>query len=149
MARVRNFRPIYRNVRPPEFKFILSEKGRWGPAWLHRIVWRMVINLGMFRANMDPVVSYRPFLTESATRQIQEMALDYLDEDFHRTDLVAYAGTEAFYELLRERDASGIFYMEEDFGSSQHGFRVVNIPVITLPEIEGVIVVPKAKEFGQ
>jgi hypothetical protein len=51
---------LYEKMIVPRFwktrTFVLSEKGRWGPRWLHRLMLRICTNLGMIQHEKDSAV---------------------------------------------------------------------------------------------
>jgi hypothetical protein len=148
MIRVRNMRVGKPSIRfiPHKSEHRLVKVGRWGPRWLHRLVWTMARNLGMIQhpVEREVIKTWHPVQSDKAIKAIQESALAYLNRDFYREDLVAYVGPEMWMNAMR--DEASCFTIDFQFGRSVGGTserRIMGIPVIVMPEIEGCLVVPR------
>ena len=132
-------------------KYILRENARWGPKWLHRLVIRVAINLGMV-GNMVDAKSER-FLRETvdfADKTLIDTILNVLNECDYSIDepLMVLIGQDQFDQLVWElRDVSSMviapisrskIYGEKD----ENRLTVMGMPVRVLPYFSGIAVVP-------
>ncbi len=134
-------------------EYRLKDAGRWGPRWLHKLVWVAARNLGMLSHPMEreTIRTWRPIENAKAEQAISKACLAYLEQDFYRDDLVAYMGPEMWCNLARDEYMRACFTASVSFGSDRNGQRhqrVLGISVIVLPEIEGCLVVPRPERLA-
>jgi hypothetical protein len=149
--KVQNFRPQIKVqfIRYSD-KFEMRRDGRWGPTWLHRLVWRIATNLGMIfhPCEKETFTTWRPVLNESTSRYIQEATLGYLEEGFYRDDLVCYVGRDGWQNLTMDPNLFAFATVIQDYHTRVHGFqedRILGMPIYMIPTMEGALVVPRPK----
>lgn len=125
----------------------LRMKGRWGPAWLHRLMWRVVNNLGMIEhpTVTEETVDFVDFIPRNVTPFIAEASLQYQRRGYELSDLMAYCGPEFMGLALRDIQHMAL-PVPVEIGSTIRGYRhleIRGIPLVVMPEVKGCIVVPK------
>lgn len=133
-------------------EYRLRNKGRWGPRWLHRLIWRMANNTGMIEHPIEETetVHYASMPT-TAIEYVSACCLAYCQEGFDLKDLVGFCGPE--FIALAAQDFHG-FTLEAPVTIGQGGedgrlrYHVRGVPIYVSPWMEGCIIVPKPGSFG-
>lgn len=123
----------------------IAKVGRWGPRWLHRLIWRAAHNLGMIRHMIDE----RPIRTRivldresEIIKSIQRQAMGWLNHDFYRTDLIAIMG----HEQLDTALSAGQGVHEFEIGRKEPGnrpeHRIAGVRICLIPNMDGCVVIP-------
>lgn len=147
--KVQNFRSkiTLRFIKYPD-KFAMRRDGRWGPRWLHRLVWRMAMNLGMVAHPIgeESVTTWRPVPSKTLQNYIGETVLGYLDENFNRNDLVCYVGRDMWMEATMDPNLYAFAELREEYWTDRGARgRILDIPIYMIPNMEGALVVPRPK----
>lgn len=138
----------YRKVRGPQ-KALKSE-GRWGPRWLHRLIYRMAVNCGMVGnlVNLKYHDTTRFHEVQFNDRMLLASIRQAIDNynSLELWDLPAiYMGPDCFEETLKHLHGNLHFNvpMERD-QLYPNGVRAIiyEVPVIVTPCISGLVVVP-------
>lgn len=132
-------------------RFILTERGRYGPRWFHRLIWHCARKCGMLRHNiMEEVRVARIDLDGESLLKAAMPQIDMLlYANFHRNDLVIVAGNEKWLDLLASPEGWNIAISNITIkrGQIRDGIReerVFDILAYIVPHIEGVIVLPRS-----
>lgn len=128
-------------------RYEMVEAGRWGPAWLHRLIIRMAMNCGMIRNAIGGSEVYsRHTLPSDKLAALHPIIMNYIDRGFFNDDdLVIYCGRSTWEEIALNTYFRSHYTFEygraSKRGQSQH--YLLNIPTFIIPDIEGMIVVPR------
>lgn len=129
-------------------KVNIREKGRWGPKWMHALVYRMAKNLGMLyndigenstvnKVRIDFQYQYKDLLKE-----ISKNVLKYIRSTSYNIDeIVCLIGTGEFEDIMY--NVAHNYPLVLDTPIYQNGFRYNGINVIIVPYMEGIVIVPK------
>jgi hypothetical protein len=128
-------------------KYEIRKVGRWGPRWLHRLVWRVAVNLGMVGNWVDETTVVRRVgdppedVIKSIDRQIMQRIRD------GEKDLVIYCGQGDFHLAASQQSFQGEYTFTHWSGSSDtHIFRHrYGFPLVVVPGLDGHAVLPRVK----
>ena len=160
MSRADRYRKIMRNRRV-DFEivrrwrqtdeYVLRDKGRWGPKWLHRLVLRAAKNLGMLghMAMYSEAETYDVHTIDTADKEfadiIFEAAHSYLDRDYAPNDLVVLIGPAQFPKLAQQAGWNFQYKAQVRIGGLRLAPRaeIYGFDVSVVDNLDGMIVVPK------
>lgn len=145
-----NVRALPRFIKSAD-KYILAERGRWGPRWFHRLIWHCARKCGMLRHHLmeDTVVSRIDLSDDPLLKAAQSQIFMFLEMNFNRDDLVILTGEDKWIDLLGSPDGWNIAIGElrGKFATTRRGYRqerILGVSVYIVPHMEGVIVLPRS-----
>lgn len=143
---------VFRKYSKQRQQYQLSPKGRWGPAWLHKLIFRVARNCGMVGHPTDVdetrTVAFNELRCDDPklTTLVREALLNYDRLDLRDPPCI-YVGPDAFETTLTELGDNFMAYARVDlhkptpFGVD----RLWGVPIMATPCISGVVVVPKQR----
>lgn len=149
--KIRNY-SVHTTMQPvPESAWIIDPAGERLVPWVHGLFWWINSKLKIIapKQMMETVYHFRPIDLGSAREAVMKAVLSYLDRDWDSDDLVVYMGPEQWEGALREMRYTSSFLASEEFRRRGYAGKIVDIPVIVLPEIEGILVVPRPEVLGR
>lgn len=137
----------YRKRRDKHF---VSTKGRWGPGWLHRLVWRVARNLGMIGhpAELHREETARFHKIPHGDRKL----LDTIHAAFMQATgaeldpVEVVVGPDCFTDMVAAADAQRrmqfIAPAEMSVGRGKMIYTLHGIPIRLVPNVSGFVVLP-------
>ena len=135
-------------------QYVIAENGRWGPQWLHRLVFRMAKNLGMVGYDRSHSQTFQvnriDIRQPDIAAAISEATDVYLRRGFSPDELTAVVGSARFAQLRQEvRLETSDMRFNREVGSDRDNRIYVmvenfNLAVVVTPYFNGVAVLPKS-----
>jgi len=123
--------------------FVICQKGKNGPKWLHRLIYRAALNCGMVVNNIvsqNKMVIEKKFLSPKFAIDTFRKNLDAFNaQGFDEKDLVCYVGQEDWTGYIRESHL--ITSNIKNYGYT--GDKLLGVSVVAVPHLRGMFFVPK------
>lgn len=126
-------------------RHVIDINGRWGYKWLHRLVWRMAMNLGMIRHHVAVEETTKVSAIDTYDRDIGKLIFEHIQQflyDGHNPSQLTVVIGEHHYRKY-QMDLMKTYSYTHNIDMSHKGTtRLWGVPVIINPFMEGVIVIP-------